>query len=71
MARLKVPEPVSNLEQPRELPTPPIEEHAVIGVDSLMVASLPPIMSGADVYMRQFYRGPKLPQRRYLPLRGV
>lgn len=45
-------------------------EQDTAGVNPLMISSLPPMASGADVYMRQFYRNPKLPQRRYLPIRG-
>jgi hypothetical protein len=42
-----------------------------MGVDELMISALPPIASGADVYLRQFYRGSQLPQRRYLPLKEL
>jgi hypothetical protein len=42
-----------------------------LGVSELMLTSLPPMMSGADVYVRQFYRGNRLPYRRFLPLRGL
>lgn len=46
-------------------PQPPVEQG---GVASNMVSSLPPIASGADVYARQFYRGSRVPFRRYLPI---
>ena len=45
--------------------TLPVEQG---GVAPNMISSLPPIASGADVYARQFYRGSKVPYRRYLPL---
>lgn len=52
-----------------ENPSPaPAEQGEILGVNELMLSSLPPMMSGADVYMRQFYRDGKLPSRRYLPL---
>ena len=65
------PVPVSAAPVQGPSPSPPVEEHHVIGVDVQMFSSLPPMASGADVYMRQFYRGTKLPLRRYLPLRGL
>lgn len=52
-------------------PPTPTEQRQIVGVSELMISSLPPMMSGADVYMRQFYRGSQLPFRRYLPLKGV
>jgi hypothetical protein len=66
--------PVKALPQQPELPRPPQarpippDEH--VGVAPLMIASLPPIASGADVYARQFYRGSRVPFRRYLPITG-
>jgi hypothetical protein len=33
-----------------------------------MLTALPPMASGADVYARQFYRGSRVPYRRYLPI---
>jgi hypothetical protein len=46
---------------------PPDDETS--GVDSLMISSLPPMMSGADIYARQFYRQTgRIPYRRYIPL---
>jgi hypothetical protein len=48
--------------------TPPIEGAGLHGVEPLMVASMPSLASGADVYYRQFYRGSKVPYRRYLPI---
>ena len=59
-----------SLKQEEPHPAPP-EENKVVGVDHLMLTSLPPIASGADIYMRQFYRNNRLPFRRYLPLRGL
>jgi hypothetical protein len=47
---------------------PPVENGTIDGVHPLMISSLPPIASGADVYSRQFYRGGRLPLRRYLPV---
>lgn len=41
------------------------------GVHPLMIASLPAAASGADVYARQFYRGSKVPFRRYLPVNSL
>lgn len=71
MAKLKTPlEPIST-RVPAGPPIPPIEGHKILGVDSLMFSSLPTMASGADVYVRQFYRDNKLPMRRYLPLRGL
>lgn len=49
-------------------PTPPIELAGMGGVAPLMLASLPPLASGGDLYMRQFYRSNKVPWRRYLPI---
>jgi hypothetical protein len=49
---------------------PPMSEDIPMGVDPLMISSLPSMASGADVYMRQFYRNSRLPSRRYLPLRS-
>ena len=56
-----------------ENPSPAISDTSpgVLGVSELMLTSLPPMMSGADVYARQFYRGNQLPYRRYLPLKGL
>ena len=71
MARLKTPEPVPVTPAPISPPAPPVEDKNVLGVSPLMVSSLPPMASGADVYSRQFYRGNKLPYRRYLPLKGL
>ena len=51
--------------------TPPAELDVIVGVDRLMLTSLPPMASGADIYMRQFYRSSRLPLRRYLPLKGL
>lgn len=53
--------------QPVTPQLPPIEEQRM-GVAANMISSLPPIASGADVYIRQFYRGSKVPFRRYLPI---
>jgi len=52
---------------PAAHPVPPIER-IDDGVGSTMIASLPSLASGADVYSRQFYRGSKVPYRRYLPI---
>lgn len=55
-------------------PSPPMAAETspgALGVSELMLTSLPPMMSGADVYARQFYRGNQLPYRRYLPLKGL
>lgn len=51
--------------------SPPSANDQIVGVSQLMLTSLPPMMSGADVYMRQFYRSDSLPTRRFLPLRGL
>jgi len=65
-------EPIQATPQPvQSPPSPPVEQGIALGVGSMMISSLPPIASGADVYMRQFYRGSQLPYRRYLPLRGL
>lgn len=53
-----------------QAPQAPIEKSLILGVSQLMLSSLPPMASGADVYMRQFY-GSGLPSRRYLPLKGL
>jgi hypothetical protein len=50
-------------------PTPPLESTILHGVGTFMLSSLPPMASGADVYARQFYRGTKVPFRRYLPVK--
>lgn len=56
----------------QEAPQPPSpSDQGVVGVNQLMLTSLPPMMSGADVYVRQFYRDSRLPSRRYLPIRGL
>lgn len=52
------------------IPTPPIEIVGTHGVAPLMIGSLPLMASGNDVYARQFYRAPRLPFRRYLPVRS-
>jgi len=49
-------------------PSPPVDENIPLGIVPIMISSLPPMMSGADVYARQFYRNSKLPFRRYIPL---
>lgn len=54
-------------QQPAPPAMPPVEEQRM-GVAANMISSLPPIASGADVYIRQFYRGSKVPFRRYLPI---
>jgi hypothetical protein len=51
-------------------PTPPLRVVGLQGVGATMISSLPSIASGADVYSRQFYRPPRLPYRRYLPVRN-
>ena len=56
---------------PQPVASPPVNADIPLGVDPLMISSLPPMASGADVYMRQFYRDPRLPARRYLQLRGL
>ncbi len=48
---------------PAAMPTP-----GDLGISPLMQSSLPPVASGADVYVRQFYGGANLPRRRFLPL---
>jgi hypothetical protein len=50
--------------------TPPIEIVGMQGVAPSMIASLPDMASGADVYARQFYRSSRVPYRRYLPIRS-
>lgn len=57
--------------QPVQMPNLPPTSDIPLGVDPLMISSLPSMASGADVYMRQFYRDPRLPARRYLPLKGL
>lgn len=47
-------------------PAPPVQESG--GVGPFMISSLPTQASGADVYFRQFYRGSRVPFRRYLPI---
>lgn len=59
--------PAASLPAPPATPTPPIERIAD-GVAPNMISSLPPMASGADVYARQFYRGSRVPFRRYLPI---
>lgn len=49
---------------------PPIQIVGLQGVSPVMVSSMPSIASGYDAYMRQFYRAPGLPSRRYLPIRS-
>jgi hypothetical protein len=49
---------------------PPIEIVGLQGVAPAMIASLPDMASGADVYSRQFYRAGRVPFRRYLPVRN-
>jgi len=65
-------EPVRDTETqqppPQPQPAPPPIEHISVGVAPTMISSLPPIASGADVYARQFYRGSRVPYRRYLPI---
>jgi hypothetical protein len=63
------PRPPVQVPQESEPATPP--EESLIGVNPIMISSLPPIVSGADVYVRQFYRDNKLPWRRYLPIKGL
>jgi hypothetical protein len=46
----------------------PVTHDPINGINPLMVSSLPPMASGADVYARQFYRGSRVPYRRYLPV---
>jgi hypothetical protein len=73
MRRIGIATPVAATPQPVANPATPSpgEENSVLKVNELMLSSLPPMASGADVYVRQFYRGnQKLPFRRYLPLRG-
>jgi hypothetical protein len=61
--------PLQRIEPPRlPPPTPPIEIVGTHGVGPLMLTALPPMASGADVYARQFYRGSRVPYRRYLPI---
>jgi hypothetical protein len=62
--------PVDEEPEPRRLqpPTPPMESTLMHGVGMFMLSSLPPMASGADVYARQFYRGSRVPFRRYLPV---
>lgn len=48
--------------------TPPLESTILHGVGNFMISSLPSMASGADVYARQFYRGSRVPFRRYLPV---
>jgi hypothetical protein len=68
------PQPGGGGALPAPPPTPPIvtplpgSHEPANGVHPLMISSLPAIASGADVYSRQFYRGPQIPFRRYLPV---
>lgn len=63
-------QPVTTMPAPQPVNAPSPRDD--FGVSELMISSLPPMASGADVYMRQFYRpGSSLPSRRYLPLRGL
>lgn len=55
---------------PRPPAPPPIEVVGMQGVAPAMIASLPDMASGADVYARQFYRTGRVPFRRYLPVRN-
>lgn len=43
-------------------------EPQIFGIHPMMATSLPPLASGADMYARQFYGGPDLRRRRYLPV---
>ena len=63
--------PVEVSTKSADSPTPPSPTEQIVGVNQLMLTSLPPMMSGADIYMRQFYRNDSLPSRRYLPLKGL
>lgn len=54
--------------EPVATPQPPIEQPIHPGRLPIMIASLPSMASGADVYARQFYRGSSVPFRRYLPI---
>lgn len=60
---------------PRPTPQPvgPIEvgNAGLQGVAPAMIASLPLMASGNDVYMRQFYRNMRVPYRRYMPIRNL
>lgn len=62
-ARLQQPMAAPQSEEP---PTPPLP--ALDGVSPFMIASVPFMASAADVYARQFYRGSRVPFRRYLPV---
>lgn len=64
------PQPVTASQPIHAAPTPPIEITGLQGVTPIMIGSLPPMASGNDVYMRQFYRSLRVPFRRYLPIRG-
>jgi hypothetical protein len=64
------PEPEPEPVRREPAPTPPLEGVIMRGVDDFMLSSLPPMASGADVYARQFYRGSRVPFRRYLPVRS-
>ncbi|HEY2351077.1 MAG TPA: hypothetical protein VGH83_01120 [Candidatus Acidoferrum sp.] len=61
-------EPLAPTPHPQPTPQPGGGVTIEGGVAPLMVSSLPNIASGADVYARQFYRGSKVPFRRYLPI---
>jgi len=61
------PEPIGMRPQPPQA-SPPVDDYGTQGVGVLMIASMPSIASGADVYARQFYRGSTVPFRRYLPI---
>lgn len=49
-------------------PAPQMPTPQTGGIHPMMTTSLPPLASGADVYYRQFYGGPDLRRRRYLPV---
>jgi hypothetical protein len=66
---VKPQQPVDQPARP-QIGTPPIESTIAGGVSPFMIASLPLMASDADVYARQFYRGSKVPFRRYLPVRS-
>jgi hypothetical protein len=69
--RPKTPVKFQSPPQPPPPAVAPIETVGQQGVAPLMISSLPPIASGADVYARQFYRTGRLPYRRYLPIRSL
>lgn len=58
----------SDAPMPVTAPAPSMPTPGQLGVSALMQGSLPPMASGADVYVRQFYSNAAVPRRRFLPI---